>query len=354
MTATNLFPGLSTAIGSLPHHDMEAALDLVFDYLPDCPHWPQLQSLRYTEQMEIQPVEGLPGLVRDDEKKSVHVDTAAGESELADFYEQALAAEAGGDLEPFALSPEYAEGFHAFMGRLEKLGRRLPLVKAQLIAPFSFGYSIHDQDGKPILFHPAWGDACMKILALKSLWQVRKLKEHADQVLFFLDEPMLSVYGSTAMLTVSRDEVIDRINQVADPLRAEGAIVGMHCCGNTDWGLVMSTNLDVINFDAYNYGDTLAIYKDEVNAFLERGGWFAVGIIPTIFPDVDTIDHEDYDSLSKRFEGWLAAMAAAGVDRDLLKSRCVITPACGCGTLTIDQTEKIYDIARRMQEAYGN
>ncbi len=350
MKSIKLFPGLTTGIGSLPHKDMQAALDLIFEYLPDCPHWPQLQSLRYTEQMEIQPVEGLPGLVRDDAKKSVYVDTLAGEAELADFYEKALSAEAGGDIEPFAMSPEFTEGFHAFMGRLEKLGRRLPLVKAQLVAPFSFGYSIHDQDGKPILFHPAWGDACMKILALKSLWQVRKLKEYADQVLFFLDEPMLSVYGSTAMLTVSRSEVIERINQVADPLRAEDAIVGMHCCGNTDWGLVMETNLDMINFDVYNYGETLAIYKDEVNAFLGRGGWFALGIIPTIFPDTDTIDKEDYDSLSKRFENWLLAMDAAGIDSKLLKSKSIISPACGCGTLSIGQTEKIYDILRKMQE----
>ena len=45
MIDDKLFPGLATAIGSLPHQDMEAALELVFEHLPDCPHWPQLQSL---------------------------------------------------------------------------------------------------------------------------------------------------------------------------------------------------------------------------------------------------------------------------------------------------------------------
>ncbi len=352
MTDSPLFPGLATGIGSLPHKDLEAALDLVFEYLPDCPHWPQLQSLRYTEQMEIQPVEGLPGLVAQPESGSVYVDTEAGEAELADFYEKALAAEAGGDLEPFALTPEYAEGLHAFLARLSSLGKKLPLVKGQLIAPFSFGYSINDQDGKPILYHPAWGDACMKLLALKSVWQVRRLQEFADAVLFFLDEPMLAVYGSTAMLTVSREEVIERTNQVVDPLRAEGAIVGMHCCGNTDWGLVMETNLDLINFDAYNFGEALALYGKEVTAFLERGGWFAVGIIPTIFPDTDTIDKEDEHSLSALFKNWIDAMTKAGVDRDLLTSRLIIAPACGCGTLSLAQTQKIYGILKKFQGDY--
>ena len=348
-----LFPGLATAIGSLPHQDMEAALDLVFAKTPACPHWPQLQSLRYTEQMEIQPVEGLPGVRHLPEQKSVYVDTAAGEEELAAFYEKALAAEAGEGLDFFAMGPDYAQGFHAFLARLEALGRRLPLVKAQIVAPFSFGYTIHDQDGKPILFHPAWADACMRLLALKSLWQIKLLQQHAVHVLFFLDEPMLSAYGSTAMLTVSREEVIERLNQVVDPLRAQGAIVGMHCCGNTDWGLVMESNLDVINFDAYNYGPTLAIYPDEVNRFLQRGGWFAVGIVPTIFPGPEAIDKEDEESITNRLAAWVAEMARAGVDRERLVRQIVVTPACGCGTLSRAQSEKIYDIVAHIQQVYS-
>lgn len=351
MTAKSLFPGLATAIGSLPHKDMGAAMDLVFENTPDCPHWPQLQSVRYTEQMEIQPVEGLPGLTHIPEKGSVYVDTEAGEKDLADFYDKALAAEAGGDIEPFALSPDYARGFHAFMSHLEKNGLRLPLAKAQLIAPFSFGYSIHDQEGKPILFHPAWGDACMKLLALKSIWQVRKLKSRVGEVLFFLDEPMLSVYGSTAMLTVSKEEVVERINQVTDPLKAEGAIVGMHCCGKTDWGLVMETNLDMINFDTYNFGESLGIYPKEVNAFLERGGWFAPGIIPT---DAETIDKEDEKSIGKKLADWMDGLGKSGVDRELLASRIVITPACGCGSLSLAQTEKIYRMLKYLQERHGS
>jgi hypothetical protein len=349
MTSDPLFPGLATGIGSLPHKDMEAALELVFEHLPDCPHWPQLQSLRYTEKMEVQPVEGLPGIRHQPEKKSVYVDTAAGEDELADFYEKAVIAEEGGDLEPFAMSPDYAEGFHAFMESLSGLGRKLPLVKAQLIGPFSFGFTITDQEKRAVIFHDVWGDVCMKVLALKSLWQIKKLGQHADRVLFFLDEPMLSAYGSTAMLTVSREEVVTRLNQVIDPLREAGAIVGAHCCGNTDWGLVMESNIDMVNFDAYNFGGTLGIYAREANAFLERGGWFAAGIVPT----AETIDNEDEQSLGARLNDWTEVMIKSGVDEELLKNRTVITPACGCGTMKAEQAEKIYRVLSFLQRSYG-
>lgn len=350
MTAKALFPGLATAIGSLPHRDMEEALDLVFANLPDCPHWPQLQSLRYTEKMEVQPVECLPGLVHRAEQKSVYVDTAAGESELAGFFEKVMAAEESGDYSDFSMSRDYAEGIYAFAERLEGLEKKPALAKGQLIGPFSFGFSITDQDKRAILFHPVWGDVCMKLLALKSLWQVRLLEAHAGGVVFFLDEPMLSAYGSTAMLTVDRDEVITRLNQVIDPLREAGAVVGMHCCGNTDWGLVMGSSLDMLNFDAYNYGSTLGIYAGDANSYLQRGGWFAVGIVPTD----DAIDTEDEKSLLARLGRWIDEMAKAGIDRDLVKSRVVITPACGCGTMKKEQAEKIYRILRFLQENYAS
>jgi len=349
MPADPLFPGLATAIGSLPHTDMEAALDLVMESLPDCPHWPQLQGLRYTEKMEVQPVEGLPGVRHLPEKKSVYVDTKQGQDELAEFYEKAVAAESSGHYSEFALSKEYGQGIHAFAERLESSGARPPIVKGQLIGPFSFGFSITDQDGRAILYHPVWADVCMKILALKSLWQIKLLAKFADSVLYFLDEPMLSAYGSTAMLTVDRDEVVTRLNQVIEPLKESGATVGMHCCGNTDWGLVMESKLDMLNFDAYNFGSTLGIYAKEANAFMERGGWFAAGIIPT----AESIDRENEESLLERLGRWLEEMGQAGIEADRLKERCVITPACGCGTLTERQAEKIYRILKFLQHNYG-
>ncbi len=349
MTNNGLFPGMATGIGSLPHTDMEAALELVFDHLPDAPHWPQLQSLRYTEKMEVQPVEGLPGVKHLPDKKTVYVDTNEGENDLSAFYEKAIAAEASGEgLSDFAMSPDYAQGFHAFVDRLKKEARKFPLVKAQIIAPFSFGYSINDQDGKPLLFNSAWADALMKLLSLKSIWQIKLLSEYADKVLFFLDEPMLSAYGSTAMLTVSKEEVVTRLNQVIDPLRATGAIIGMHCCGNTDWGLVMQSNLDMINFDAYNFGETLAIYANDVQGFLERGGWFAVGIIPTS----EDIDNEEKPSLQEKLDSWTERMKKEGVDESLLRRKIVITPACGLGTLNIIQAEKTYRILKELQKSY--
>lgn len=35
----------------------------------------------------------------------------------------------------------------------------------------------------------------------------------------------------------------------------EGALAGVHCCGNTDWSVLLETSVDVLNLDGYDYLD---------------------------------------------------------------------------------------------------
>ncbi|RLA87419.1 MAG: hypothetical protein DRG34_05530, partial [Deltaproteobacteria bacterium] len=59
--------GAPTLVGSLPHHERQKAIDLVFEQIGEIPAWPQLSS--YTdEQMMVQYSEGLPGLARKNDR----------------------------------------------------------------------------------------------------------------------------------------------------------------------------------------------------------------------------------------------------------------------------------------------
>src|ERR1039457_1295870 len=84
-------------------------------------------------------------------------------------------------------------------------------------------------------------------------------------------EPYLCSFGS-AFVNVSRPDVIAALDGAVEAIHSEGALAGLHCCGNTDWSLVLGTALDVINFDAYEYSQGLSLYPAELDRFLRNGG----------------------------------------------------------------------------------
>ncbi len=55
----------------------------------------------------------------------------------------------------------------------------------------------------------------------------------------------------------------------------------MHCCGNTEWSILIDAGVDILNFDAFDYGDTILLYPDALKAYLKAGKALAFGVVPT-------------------------------------------------------------------------
>jgi arginine utilization protein RocB len=105
-------------------------------------------------------------------------------------------------------------------------------------------------------------------------------------------------------------------------LDAVKGLKGIHCCGNTDWSVLLSTHLDILSFDAYGYLETLSLYPKDLKAFLERGGILAWGIVPTS----EEVLKEEAESLVKRFKEGVEVLSKKGMDRTLLE-RAILTPS---------------------------
>ena len=69
---------LATGIGSMPHTDLAAAMDVVARTIPDIPYTPQLPALSWHEGMIVQYTEGLPGRTLDEQREKIHLDTEPG------------------------------------------------------------------------------------------------------------------------------------------------------------------------------------------------------------------------------------------------------------------------------------
>lgn len=337
--------GLATAIGSFPHSDPEEALELISKYFPDAPAWPQLPKRGLKENMCPQFSHGMPALRLDLEGKKISF--RIGENlmaELEAFYMKIIE----DDLDYFALTPDYALGFEALINRLKQGGRR-PYIKGCVTGPITFGLTITDQDRKPSLYYPELFDAMTKTIAMKARWQVNQLDPFCEKVIIFIDEPYLASVGS-ALVSLQVDEVIENLNEVIAAIHNAGAIAGIHCCANTDWSILMRTDVDILSFDAFGYAKNLLLYTDRIRQYFDRGGVLAWGITPS----TDDIDRVDMSSLWERLMASWGKLEEAGFSRRELIERSLITPSCGMGTVTVEQCEKIMRVNSEISERVKN
>lgn len=335
--------GMATGIGSLPHEDPEAAVLAVLAAVPECPFWPQLPTLGPQEGMTLQYVAGFPGLRH--RKGALHVDTGEeGQAELAAFYEKILE----GETYAFGLPEDRAAGFYAFE---RAVGRGLDVkaryLKGHVTGPVTLASSLKDGEGRELTHDAQFREAVGAQLAANAAWQAECFAALGYPSIIFLDEPTMEVYGS-AYSSLDEETVTGLWTPVLDAIAAKGGLSGIHCCGNTDWALLLSCGTDIVNFDAYRYMEKMLLYPKEAHRFLKGGGALAWGIVPT---DEAALD-ETPQALLARLEEGIGRFAAAGVDRDLLLSRAVITPSCGMGSLTVALAERILGLLAATGELY--
>lgn len=334
----------ATGIGSLPYQDPMTAVQEVLSRFSEIPYWPQLPKRSLNEDMIIMYSQHLPGTaVRNDK---LWVDTLGSfDKQVEHFYQDYMR----DDPSLFALNRMYAEGLFALLENREELNEGIYAIKGHITGPFTYGMTVTDHDRKPIIYNDILKDILEKNLIMIARWQASRLREIAPRVIIYMDEPYLSAFGSS-IFPFERDDVVQSLNMI---FGAVNVIWGVHCCGNTDWSLLMETKVDILSLDAYQCAINLALYTDAVQKFLDRGGIISWGIVPTF---EDRIEKETLDSLESRLEMALNMLSAKLIDREQLLSQSLITPSCGMGLQTPDRTKKVLDmtiaLSKRMREKY--
>jgi hypothetical protein len=117
----------------------------------------------------------------------------------------------------------------------------------------------------------------------------------------------------------------------------------------------MASELDVLDFDAYDHLQAMTLYPAELKRFLERGGSLGWGIVPTLDPRA--AGEETVKSLKKRFEEGLKLFEKKGIDRQLLLRRALLTPSCGAGgVLSVELAERVLgllsELSRSLRKRY--
>ena len=337
------FHFMATGIGSVPSLDVRDTCARILGLLPEIPFWPQFVRLSHLEDMNIQFSEGLPLLRIIKEKRSLTISSVDMESELVTFYDHFLA----DDLDYFLISSEYASGLYKLLNSiLQNSDEYGPYVKGQTVGPVTFAAGIADQDGKSILYNPELLDAMVKGLAIKALWQAKELKKTGKQPIIFIDEPYLSGFGS-AFTPIQSDKVILILKEIIDYLRERSdTLIGIHCCGNTDWSMLIEAGPDIINFDAFGYMDYFLLYPEEISRFLKSGGIIAWGIVPT----AGFTGEESLDSLYSKLKQGLSLLHEWGLTSEMVTKNSILTPACGMGTMEQALSERVLNLLSQLSK----
>ena len=313
----------TTAMGIMPHRDINRALDLALSL--DIPYWPQLPRYSYYEDMYVQVSEHFPGILVDEAQQRITLNSEAFYEGLGEY------AEKSGNDEFFKLSPAYSAVLDAF---LERDLSGYDYIRGQSIGPISFGFKIVDENLKPIIYNEEIKGFLYDFISLKTNVQYRQLLEKHPGAFMWLDEPGLEIiFGSFTGYTSDRAKV-----EFASFLSGLEGPKGVHLCGNPDWTfLLKGLGLDVLSMDAYGLGHIFTRYAEDVRDFLQGGGIISWGIVPTLTED---FSGESVEALVLKLEGLWGNLVARGISlKDILRqswlapARCCLVNADGADTV---------------------
>ena len=316
-----LHPGTPSAVGSLPHTDVHAAVDDALRLTPELPVAPQLPRRHPREGMLAQVLAGVPGVTVDPEGAHVQVDRR-----------RLAAGEAGRPLDPDAWG-----GTVAFLRRVGELGHEGP-VKVQVTGAVTLGLALLHGGAKPARAFAVAG-AVVRDRVRALLAEAATVAPHVP-VVVVLDEPGLAAYPHGG-IPLGADDTIDLLSGSLAAAKT-AAMAGVHCCGPTDWRLVLHAGPDLISMPVEpSVGDDAA----GLSTFLDRGGWIAWGAVPT-----DRPLGEREDVHWRALTGLWCDLSRNGCDPMLLRTQSILTPACGLAHHAPEQVANVFTLVRRLAE----
>ncbi len=325
--------GATTGIGSLPHHNIDAALEYAFRF--DIPFLPQIPMRNAWEFALPQGTEGLPG-IQVEKDGSVLLDTKVWEGNAASFdqrlshaFDQVASANAFEAFEPSAAT---SSSWQPFLWELQE--RNCHLAKIQIVGPLTAQWTLRTTTGQRMDQASSIGRQVFRLILARALGMTRRLRAQGVQTILFLDEPALFVLSDqnpTHLLG------LQELKLLIQALQKEGVSVGLHCCSNTRWELLSTLGLDILSLDTRLSLESLLQAGEWLPAFVERRGRLGLGVIPTSGP-------ARLDSA-----GALAAAVFARLERGLgpelgreVAENALWTPACGLALHSPKDAEGVY------------
>ncbi len=312
---------MTTGIGSLPHHNIDAAL--AHSFQTDIPYLPQIPIRNPWEYMIPQALEGLPGLeVEAGGAVVLDLEVWLGRSHV--LNEKLLTAFSNAEnpdaFESFEPSAATSSSWQPFLWELEERDSRL--AKIQLAGPLTCPWTLRLKEGSELDRYPEISAQILRLIMARAIAMCRRLRSGGIQPILFLDEPGLYCIS---LQNPRHRMALNELKLVIKTLRNEGAWVGLHCCSNTDWKVVLELGLNVLSMDAQLSLDALLEQKEALTQFIATAGRLSLGVIPTS-KSISRDASDLFSLLISKFQN-LGKMQFQEIQQIL--KHALLTPACG-------------------------
>ncbi|RJQ37355.1 MAG: hypothetical protein C4555_06475 [Dehalococcoidia bacterium] len=303
----------TTAMGIMPHTDIDRALELAFGL--DIPFWPQLPNVSFYEDMYVQASENFPGIMVDEVNKKLLFDNARFAEELPRYSELIL------NPDTFKLSERYSVVYHRFLSRDLS---SYPAVRGQLIGPVSFGFRVTDENNRPVIYNDDVRTMLYDFIQHKVNAQYRELKAKNPRAFVWLDEPGLGwVFSGLSGYDDLRAKA-DYGNFLGG-LENPGAL---HLCANVNLPYLLGMGTNILSFDAYQLELMPKGYARAVADFISNGGIIAWGIVPTAS---EVLSRETTAALADRLSAyWEVVSRESRIEPTRIAEQALIAPARCC------------------------
>lgn len=342
------------AIGSLPHDNLEDAMELVKTDFNKIPFWPQLAKINKNEDMILQFLENMPSFFVDKDYLDCECDEFFEDIEqFLSNYEEIITHNNDCSNRTLELLDKYAVNNSCTFTEYIKLITNLKpdFAKGQITGPFTLSTTLVDKYGKCAFYDETLREIIAKTLGIKALWQIKHIKQASSDTIpvIFIDEPSISQLGTSAFITISQEEVVEMLKSVSDLIKENGGLSAIHCCGKCDWRIPINAGVNIINLDAYSYAENLSTFSEDIKKHLEAGGKIAWGVIPTL--DTKALEELDLEKAVNVFKNAVNYLTQKGINEKIIIENSLITPSCGAGSLSKELAEKAMHLTKQLSES---
>lgn len=342
MATLDRIPAATTGIGSLPHHNIDAALEYSFAF--EIPFLPQIPIRNPWEYSIPQALESLPG-IRIESDGSALIDTGVWvglarsfDERLSHAFDRAAESTAFESFEPSAAT---SSSWQPFLWELQE--RATKTAKLQIVGPLTAQWSLRSTDGARLDHNADISRQIFRLVLARALGMVRRLKSFGVQPLLYLDEPALFVFSPENPAHLLG---VQELKLLVQTLQKESVAVGLHCCSNTRWETILGLGLDILSFDTRLSLESLLGAKESLRRFLKSDGRLSLGAVTTSEPGTLDSDSKAIGAhLRARFDAELADLAPSA-----LKS-ALWTPACGLALHTPKDAQSILSLLQDVRRS---